>query len=461
MASHGHRRPEAGTPFWLRPIVRADSLRAQLLSGIAVLLFVALLAIASALLIWLPEEPSPEVLILGLVVLVLVDVGVMVAFGDYLLRKQVVEPLERMVREAEAIARGEHGRRLEVEGSNELRRLAASANRMADRLIRNQELLADNIRSLDETNRALTEAQSELVRAEKLATVGRLAAGIAHEIGSPLAAILGYTEMLRRRSGAAPECLEGIREEAEKVDRLVRGLLDYARPKAAALRAIRVNEVVEAALNLLEVQGRLKGVSVEARLAATSPRVRADVHQLEQVLVNLLLNARDAIEGAGARGTIWVRTGEERYRGAEGPGAGSFLRRRDDPRGVDFAHLRRFQRPAPPFPSPRLEPGERVVRIEVLDNGVGLPGAETERVFDPFYTTKEPGRGTGLGLAVSARLVAGMGGTIQAAPRPEGGARFTILLPSAPEEGSAEEGEGAKEEEGAESRRSGSGEGGA
>lgn len=422
---------QAGSPLWLRPVIRTDSLRAQLLSGLAVLLFIALLAIAGALLVWLPGEPSPPALIVGLVLLVALDVAVVVLFGDYLLRNQFVKPLARMAHEAEAIAAGGHERRLEERGSRELRRLAASVNRMADRLIRHQDLLAENIRSLDETNRALTEARNELVQAEKLASVGRLAAGVAHEIGSPLAAILGYLEMMERKGRADPEWLSEIREEAGKIDELVRGLLDYARPKKAHIRTIGVNDLVERALRLLEVQGRLKSIAVEATLADPSPEVRADPHQLEQVLVNLLLNARDAIESAGREGEIGVHTFEERFERFEVPAVERRARRADDPRGADFRHLRRFRSEAPPIGAPRFRTGDRVVRIVVTDDGVGFPEGEIERVFDPFYTTKEPGRGTGLGLAVSARLVAGMGGAIEVFPRTGGGARFAVVLPAA------------------------------
>lgn len=454
--------PDGGTspPFWIRPIIRIESLRGQLLSGLTVLLLMALLAIASALLLWLPDAPSPRILLLGIALLILADVAVVVLFGDYLLRKQFLEPVESMVAEAEAIAGGDRERRLEVDGSRELRRLAASINRMADRLIRNQELLAENVRSLNETNRALTEAQDELVQAEKLASVGRLAAGIAHEVGNPLGAILGYLDVARRRGSADTEWLSEVRREAERIDRLVRGLLDYARPRPAAARNTPVNEAVDAALDLLETQGRLKGVRVRRDLEEPSPRVRGDPHQLEQVLVNLLLNARDAMEaaagegpeptsgpaGAEAEGSIVVRTREERYGGVVPPGGGSPVRRRDDPEGVDYSHLRRFRRRPSALPVPGFENGDPVVRVEVQDTGVGLP-EEAEEIFDPFYTTKEPGRGTGLGLAVCVRLVAGMSGTISAEPVPEGGARFVILLPAV--EGGEPE---AKDEEEGESR---------
>lgn len=427
--SAGRRGEDLTAPAWLRPLVGTDSLRSQLLSGLTVLLFVALLAMVIALLLWLPEVPSPGVLLVGLLLLIVADVTVMVLFGDYLLRKQFLQPVERMVEGAESIAAGERVRRLAEGGSNEMRRLAASINRMADRLIRNQELLAENVRSLNETNEALTEAQNELIRAEKLASVGRLAAGIAHEVGNPLGAILGYTELARRERSGATEWLDEIRDEAQRIDRLVRGLLDYARPRAAAIRTVEVNEVVEEAVALLETRGQLKDVRTRLELASPSPSVKADAHQLEQVMVNLLLNARDAVEGGEGEGTIVLRTSAEVYQGPEPPESRRPARRRDDPAGIDYSHLRRLERRPSPLPIPAFARGDPVVRIEVEDDGPGLPQGERSLLFDPFYTTKQPGRGTGLGLAVSARLVAGMGGAIHASSRPEGGARFTVLLP--------------------------------
>jgi phosphoglycerate-specific signal transduction histidine kinase len=196
---------------------------------------------------------------------------------------------------------------LEAGESEELRRLSDSVNDMAEKLIRHQSTLTANIRSLDETNRQLMEARAELIHAEKMASVGRLAAGIAHEIGNPLGAILGYVDVAKRREAGA-EWVDGVREESGRIDRIVRGLLDYARPKAAAVRPVDVNEIVRRSLELLEMQGRLKGIQVGSRLADDVPEVLADRHQLEQVLVNLLLNATDSIREVDAAGEITVTT---------------------------------------------------------------------------------------------------------------------------------------------------------
>ncbi len=422
--------PEAvAREHWLlRPIFRTEGLREQLLVGIAVLLVVALLALVCALLLWLPAGPSPGRLFLGVLGLVAVDTAVVLLFGQYLIRKHFLQPVERMVEGAEAIASGDLTRTLEEGGSLEMRRLARSLDRMAGRLIRNQNLLAENVRSLNETNRTLTETRNELIHAAKLASVGRLAAGVAHEVGNPLGAILGYLEVAERRALAPPEWVGEVRREAERLDHTVRGLLDFARPRAASERQVDVTEVAREATDLLESQGRLRRVALELELPTDLPKVRGDPFHLQQVLVNLLLNAVDAVEATGRSGGLTVRAASETYRGpslARQP-----ARRSDDPEGVDYSHLRRFRR-TPTLRAPAFVRGAPIVRIEVLDDGVGLSSDEASQIFEPFFTTKEPGRGDGLGLAVSARLVEGMGGVISAEPRPEGGARFSVLLPTA------------------------------
>ena len=331
-----------------------------------------------------------------------------------------------MLESSERISAGDDSVRLEVGGADELRRLSESVNRMADKLIRNQGLLAENIRSLDETNRQLMEARAELIHVEKMASAGRLAAGIAHEIGNPLGAILGYADVAKSRESGA-EWVEGVREEAKRIDRIVRGLLDYARPKAAAVKPVDVNDVVRQTLDLLETQGRLKGITLNTILADEVPEVLADRFQLEQVLVNLLLNATDSIAEANIDGVITVRTRRAVHRYPDAPPQ---PRRRDDPEGVDYSHLRRMREPPAAFQPSPLKEGALIARIEIADNGAGLQPDEAQRIFDPFYTTKAPGQGTGLGLAVSARLIDGMRGQIQAEEQPDGGAVFSISLPA-------------------------------
>ena len=405
------------------------SLRTQLLVGLGILLWVALLGIALTVLVWQPAAWPPLLAAGGIIGLALVEVAVLVLFADYLLRRKFVEPLRRMVEDAERIAGGDHGHRLEAGGPREMRRLARSVNEMAAGLIEHKQELAENIRSLDETNRALTEARDELIHAEKLASVGRLAAGLAHEIGNPLNAVTTYVEIGRRRTEGEAEWLEGIAGEAKRIDKIVGGLLDYARPRDAPTVTVRVNEVVRDTLELLDAQGRLDGVQVEVDLEPELPRVRANPFHLQQVLVNLLMNACDAVEEGAAGGRVRVVSDLREYRGRED--VRHRPRRSDDPEDVDYTHIRRFNQPPRSVRRTTFEKGQRLVRLEVTDDGPGLPTDDPEEVFDPFFTTKDPGKGTGLGLAVSARLVEQMSGSIEAVNLDGGGCAFRVSLPEA------------------------------
>lgn len=404
------------------------SLRRELIIGLALLLLASLGLAAVAIWLWLPVLPvggSIARLFLFLALLIALDVGVFVLFGDYLLRQMVLRPVNTIVDGAESIASGDYSGRIEVEGAHELQRVATSVNEMAERLILNQQRLTENIHSLSQVNRELTEARDELVRAEKLASVGQLAAGIAHEIGNPLGAILGYLDVAGRRPEIGLDLIADMRRETRRIDRIVKGLLDYARPRQPAPRLIEVNEVVRGAIELLDSQGHFKEVDVISDLNDAVPSVDADPHQLEQIMVNLLLNAAQAMEpGNGNR--IEVDTGSMLYR-MGGPPA----RRRDDPPGVDYSHLRRLQARREGLTPPPFRAATQVVRITVVDNGRGIPDEIMDRVFDPFFSTKDPGEGTGLGLAVSARLIEGMGGIIEVDSPEEGGARFSVLLPVA------------------------------
>jgi signal transduction histidine kinase len=221
-----------------------------------------------------------------------------------------------------------------------------------------------------------------------------------------------------------------------RIDRIIRGLLDYARPRQAAPRPLDVNAIVRQVLDLLEAQGRFKEIRLDARLGDPLPAVRADPTQLEQVLVNLMLNASEAVADGGG-GSIAISTAQDRHRL---PGS-RLARRRDDPPGVDYSHLRRFHRIPGVHPEAVFRNGARLVKIVVQDDGAGIPPDLVERIFEPFFTTKDPGRGTGLGLAVASRLVEGMGGVIQAANLDGGGAAFTVLLPVGGADGEGDEDE--------------------
>jgi len=228
----------------------------------------------------------------------------------------------------------------------------------------------------------------QLVRSEKLAMVGSLAAGLAHEIGTPLNVISATAEYLLPDAPAdAHDQLKGIVAETERISRLVRELLSFARSGSSGASAVRLQEALERVLSLLRITLERKRVRVSTELPEDLPAVSADPDGLHQVLLNLVVNASQAVAEGGRIGV-----------------AG---------RAVELE-------------------GERMVAVEVHDDGPGVPLAMRERIFDPFFTTRA--EGTGLGLAVCARIVAEHGGDLRVGEGPLGGASFTLQLPAAAEQ---------------------------
>jgi two-component system, NtrC family, sensor kinase len=405
------------------------TLRRELITAFALVFAGALVVSAAGVLVLLPGFGDARQAAFFLLVLVLLDVAVFVWFGQLVLQWRVLAPLERMIDGVESIAGGNYGARLPETETNEMARLAAAVNHMAERLVSDQRELAANIRSLDDTNRMLTEARDVMVRAEKLASVGRLSAGIAHEVGNPLAAVIGYLGLIARNADEdTAELVTAAEREARRIDRIVRGLLDYARPREARAEPLDLNATVLETVELVRTQGRFTMITLEIDLEPDLPPVLGDPYQFQQVLVNLFVNACDAI-GADNSGRLGIRT---RSRQVE-PQPRLPIRRASDPEGIDYSHRRRLiaagrmLRDDPPSESGGL------VEVIVADDGPGIPPALLDQIFDPFVTTREPGAGTGLGLAVSARLVEAIGGTIRADNAPAGGAVLTIVLPAAAE----------------------------
>lgn len=368
------------------PLARELLVNLALLVGAALSLAVLTTLVSQAL------QPSRAVLaLLGMIV---ADLAVLFFFGRHLVRRLVLAPLQRLAGTADALAAGDLRARAPAAETAEFTRLAERLNVMTEHLL---------------------DAQAELVHAEKLAGVGRLAAGIAHEVGNPLAAVRTYLDVLRRR-GADDEITTALLAEVERIDRIVRGLLDYARPQAAPEGPMEVGQLVERVLELLAAQGVLRGHQVTVRIAPGLPRVRGRAGGLEQVLVNLVLNAVDAAPGGALSVESLPWAGDPR------PPRPA---RRTDP--DDVAHPRGLTRRT--WRSD-LDAGHGVMLV-VADSGPGVPAADRERIFDPFVTTKDPGKGTGLGLAVVQRVIHEMGGVVWVDDAREGGAAFKVVLPAA------------------------------
>ncbi len=308
-----------------------------------------------------------------------------VGVGTFLLVRLVARPIERLLRAAERLEASAPGELPPLgEGPGGLSSAAVAFERVSGALEDERARLARKVDELTEANEALARARESLLRTERLAAVGRLAAGLAHEVGNPLGAISGYAALARARvpPDAPPEladAIDRIAAAADRIDGTVRDLLDFARASPPQLQPLAVAGLVAGAADMASAQSRFGGVPVDVEVPPDLPPVMGAERQLAQVLLNLLLNAGDAMQGSGR---VTVRA--------------------------------------------RADAGW--VEIEVEDDGPGIPEANLPRVFDPFFTTKEVGHGTGLGLAVCYGLVTSQGGEIAAANAPGRGARFTIRL---------------------------------
>ena len=226
----------------------------------------------------------------------------------------------------------------------------------------------------------------QLIHAEKMAALGQTISGVAHELNNPLTTILSWSERLAERAAddASRRGAEVIQREARRAARIVRNLLTFARMRHSTRSLIDVSQVVRETLAMRAEEQRAASIALIADLASNLPTVLADAHQLQQVVLNLVSNAEQAMAAHG-RGTLAVRTSHDPQRG--------------------------------------------VVVLEVNDDGPGIPPEVRAKIFRPFFTTKRAGTGTGLGLTVASAIVQEHGGRIRASSGPEGGASFVVELP--------------------------------
>jgi two-component system NtrC family sensor kinase len=277
----------------------------------------------------------------------------------------------------------------EIEGLRlESAHLTSAFGQLVGRMVEANQALRAQVNRLAALNRELQSAREELLRAERLATLGRLAAGVAHEIGNPLGALLGYVDVAKADPSAQGEALRGIGTEALRIHRTLQELMDFARPGKIEVAAVRLSVAIDAAVRLVRAHPRWRSMDLAVTLPPGVPPVQASEHHLVQVLVNLLLNAADACEG---RGHVSI--------------------------AADV-------------------PGPSEVTLRVLDDGPGLPAGSEAHVFEPFFTTKREGHGTGLGLAICRQLMESFGGGIWAespAVSDRSGAVFRLVfrVPSA------------------------------
>ena len=365
-----------------------------------------------------------------ILVSIILDAIVLIAFGSFLLSRVLVKPLKDLVRLTQKISDGDLSQKIEVTSKNEIGQLISSFNRMIERLKENQDSLESYLESLEAANKKLKEAQEELIRTEKLASIGRFAAGVAHEVGNPLGAILGYTSILEREGidrEDSKDYLKRIEKEIERINRIVRELLDFARPSKFEICEVEINKVIENTLSLLSHQKNFENIESQLDLHPNLPMIKGDESQLSQVFINIILNAVDAMANGGI---LRIQTKEyivedsftDRLQRLYPP------RRRGDPLVSDYSRLRKSD----PLSAliTKFPRGTQLVKTQISDTGVGIEKEDLERIFDPFFTTKAPDKGTGLGLSVSLRIVESMGGEIRVDSEVGKGSTFEVYLPA-------------------------------
>ena len=295
----------------------------------------------------------------------------------YLVRK-ATEPLEELRDSAEAVGQGDFSRRVEVRSQDECGQLAQVFNQMTENLKQSREQLELTVETLKTT-------QAQLIQSEKLSGIGEFVAGVAHELNNPLTSVMGFSELLAQ-ADTNPQHkrhLEMIHKSAQRCQKIVQSLLSFARRHKPERKAVCVNGLIEGALEILNYQLRTSNIEVITRLDAQLPQAMVDPHQVQQVFLNIINNARQAIEAHQPKGWIKIITTVR---------------------------------------------GENV-RVTMQDSGPGIPQESLSKIFDPFFTTKEIGKGTGLGLSLCYGIIHEHGGTITPRSRPGEGAMFIIELP--------------------------------
>lgn len=330
----------------------------------------------------------------GKVVFLYIIVNTIIFAGIGLLRMMhiIVKPVDRFI----SLSR-QYSPQSELDffpdgGNNEFAILSRSLNSLFGRIKADNEKLRATVGQLEVANFKLERNSKEMVRTEKLAAIGRLSAGLAHEIGNPLGIVQGYVDLLGRVDLSSEERLQFVQNSQHELDRiktLLRQLLDFARPVIFAKLPISVNHLICEVLDLAAVEKTVAHCTIIKQLEADSDLVLADADSLRQVLLNCLLNAADAMAHMNEYKEICVAT----YNSGNDGSGGS-------------------------------------IHIALRDNGPGVVTNDLPYVFDPFFTTKETGRGTGLGLFVCHTIMERLGGTIILRNNPSGGAEVIITLPT-------------------------------
>lgn len=327
-----------------------------------------------------------------------INLTILTYVGIYRISKLYLQPLARLAKRAEDYKEDDELIFAVRKEDNELNRLSKALNGMLRRISVDKEKLRSTVLSLEKTNLELKKAQRDIIRAEKLASVGRLAAGVAHEIGNPIGIVMGYLDLLKQTDIAADESREYIQrteQEIERINTIIRQLLEISRPSNSGRSAVAVHDLIHDTADVLRVQPLMSHIELCLSLDAEAHTVWADPNQLRQVFLNLIINAADAISSKDKKGAgkLKIITACEKAADSE--------------KRIHSAHL----------------------KISFIDDGPGIAEENLGNIFDPFFTTKDPGKGTGLGLSVSFMIVEGLGGKMTGVSEVGKGTTMIITLP--------------------------------
>jgi signal transduction histidine kinase len=329
---------------------------------------------------------------------IVINLTILTFVGIQRISKPYLQPLARLAQRAAEYKDDDELLFSVRKEDNELNSLLKALNGMLKRISADKEKLRSTVLSLEHANLELKQAQKDIVRAEKLASVGRLSAGIAHEIGNPIGIVMGYLELLRQpdiTEYERDEYIQRTEDEIERINNIIRQLLEISRPSKFDRTAVSVHDIVQDTADVLHLQPLMANIDLSLDLAAKNDTVLADPNQLRQVFLNLIINAADAISADensnGGKLTISTTRGENG--------------------------------------SPSGEAAPDHLEILFSDNGPGIAEENLSNIFDPFFTTKDPGRGTGLGLSVSFMIVESLGGRMTGTSEIGKGTTMMISLP--------------------------------
>ena len=297
---------------------------------------------------------------------------------------RITKPLKSLVVATEKVAQGDLVHEVTVKSGDELGDVAVSFNKMTRALKSSNEEILKRSSDLEKANKELKETQVQLIQTEKLSSLGRLAAGVAHELNNPLTGVMTFSHLLLKdaKDEASKKDLEIIVRETTRCKEIIKGVLDFARETPPKRKLCQINDVIERTLSILDPQSLFHNIRIERDLDEKLPQIWIDENQIEQVLMNIALNAAEAMKGEGSLSIS------------------SSLNQRGD-----------------------------FVEVRMIDAGTGISKENLNKIFDPFFTTKDPQKGTGLGLSVSYGIIQKHQGDIVVESEIGKGTTFTIKLP--------------------------------